>query len=226
MPIRFFLVSAGLLLAISFAWPASAQDSSRQWHNDWTYPLAPCVGPLADVSDYRYSSAYGRARACIEYGAQGEARAVLKYFSNHSQRWLPDIELNGPISTPALLPATLRLLEARSDEQAELLVIALEYLPSTLAPMQSGPCPAPARQEEVRTFAITKKEGQDVGRQAPNPCLAAGAVSDSWARIGSDFNRKGWTVVSVGRGAPPSEQGLFFNVDADGAIHRTFPFSM
>lgn len=220
------LVPAGLLLAISFAPPVSAQDSPRQWHKDWTYPLAPCIGPLADASDYRYSSAYGRARACIEYGTQGEAHAVLKYFSNNSQRWLPDIELNGPLSQPALLPATLRLLEARSDEQAELLVIALEYLPSTQAPKQERPCVAPARQEEVRTYAITKKEGQEVDRQAPNPCLAEEAQSDSWARIGSDFNRKSWTVVSVGRGAPPSEQGLFFNIDADGAIHRTFPFSM
>lgn len=225
MPTR-FLVSAGLLLAILFTRPASAQDSSRQWHKDWTYPLAPCVGPLADASEYRYSSAYGRARACIEYGTQGEAHAVLKYFSNNSQRWLPDIELNGPLAMPTLLPAALRLIEVRSDEQAELLVIALEYLPSIQAPRQGRPCLAPARQEEVRTYAITKKEGQEVDRQAPNPCLAAGAVSDSWARIGSDFNRKGWTVVSVGRGAPPSEQGLFFNVDADGAIHRTFPFSM
>jgi hypothetical protein len=225
MPTR-FLVPAGLLLAISFTQPVSAQDSPRQWHNDWSYPLPPCVGPLADASDYRYSSAYGRARACIEYGTQGEARAVLKYFNNNSQQWLPDIELNGPLSMPALLPVALRLLEARGDEHAELLVIALEYNPSTQAPKQGQPCLAPARQEEVRTYAITKKEGQEVGRQAPNPCLAADAVSDSWARIGSDFNRKGWTVVSVGRGSPPSEQGLFFNVDADGAIHRTYPFSM
>lgn len=225
MPTR-FLVPVGLLLAISFPQPVSAQDSLRQWRKDWTYPLAPCVGPLADTSGYRYSSAYGRARACIEYGAQGEARAVLKYFSNNSQQWLPDIELNGPLSMPALLPATLRLLDARGDEHAELLVLALEYNPSAQASKQGQSCLAPARQEEVRTYAFTKKEGQVVGRQAPNPCLAAEAVSDSWARIGSDFDRKGWTVVSVGRGIPPSEQGLFFNVDADGAIHRTFPFSM
>lgn len=225
MPTR-FLVPAGLLLAISFTQPVAAQDSSRRWGNDWTYPLAPCVGPLADASEYRYSSAYGRARACIEYGPQGEARAVLKYFSNNSQQWLPDIELNGPLPMPALLPAALRLLEARSDEHTELLVLALEYSPSTQAPKQGQPCLAPARQEEVRTYAITKKEGQEVGRQAPNPCLAADAVSDSWARIGSDFNRKGWTVVSVGRGIPPSEQSLFFSIDPDGAIHRTFPFSM
>ena len=225
MPTR-FLAPAGLLLAISFAPPVSAQDSTRQWRDDWTYPLAPCVGPLADASDYRYSSAYGRARACIEYGTRGEARAVLKYFSNNSQQWLPDIELNGPLSTPTLLPTALRLLEVRSDEQVELLVLALEYNPSTQAPKQGQPCLAPARQEEVRIYAITKKEGQEVGRQAPNPCLAAGAASDSWARLGSDFNHKGGTVVSVGRGVRPSEQGLFFNIDPDGAIHRTFPFSM
>lgn len=196
------------------------------WDKDWAYPLSPCVGPLADASSYRYSSAYGHALACIDYGAQGEARAVLRYFSNNGQQWLPDVVLDAPTEAPGLQPQAIRLLTTAQGENAELMVFSLEYAPSQTAATQAVACLAPARREEVRAYALSRKQGQEVQRQAPNPCLAEGQDSDTWAWLGRGYGQGGAAALITGHGQEPLGQALYFNVDKDGTINRTFPFSL
>ena len=226
MSLRFLLTIGFLLLATSVSRTASSQDQSTRWHGEWTYPLAPCVGPLADAATYRYSSAYGHALACIDYGTQGEARAVLKYFSNASGQWLPDLLLEGPAALPGELPRTLRLLATAQGTDTEILVLALEFAPSQASSPEAAPCPAPSRREEVRAYALTRKQAREIDRQMPNPCMAEGQRSDSWAWLGRTYGEPGAGVLVSGRGERPYSGALHFNVDKDGNIHRTFPFSL
>ena len=162
------LSAAGLLLAMGFSHPALAQDSPRYWGKDWAYPLAPCVGPLADTASARYNSAYGRALACIDYGPQGEARAVLRYFSNHRQQWLPDVALDAPAGLTGLQVQAVRLLSAAGDGKAEILVLALEYAPSQAQPAhtrEDGSDPAAA----VRRIAAARGTRDSGTAAAPPP---------------------------------------------------------
>lgn len=226
MPLRSLLTIGFLLLATSVSLTASAQDQSARWQGEWAYPLAPCVGPLADAATYRYSSAYGHALACIDYGTQGEARAVLKYFSNASGQWLPDLLLEGPAALPSELPQTLRLLATTQGTDTEILVLALEFAPSQASSPEATSCPAPSRREEVRAYALTRKQALEVDRHMPNPCVAVGQRSDSWAWVGRTYGAPGTSVLVSGRGERPYSGALNFNVDKDGNLHRTFPFSL
>lgn len=223
---NFFYV-LGLWLAIGFNHDVLAQGSPRYWSREWTYPLAPCAGPLADrEAPYRYISAYGHARACTDYDEGGKARAVLRYFSNHSQQWLPDISLDAPAGLSGLEPQGIRLLTTADHENTEILVFALEYGPDHTQTTQIHACRAPARYEEVRAYAFSQKQGLKVGGQTPGTCLAEVQPSDTWARFGRGYSEAGGLFLITGHGPEPQAERLNFSVDKDGDIFRTFPFSL